>query len=247
MSHIATLDLIKRHLDAIDSAESIQDIDRAISEFMREYGLRYMCGISKGHDHKSPWCSPIYGVRPANYEDTYFSEKLYECDPICKKIESSTSPFLWVMDDWRSGGAPKTNKWIDLNCDIGILFGIAIPVHSDVSVTNMAVIPDRPEKYFTCESHRLLPFIQLFTMALASKINSINKATSAVNHISTKLSLREIECLSWASAGKTAWETSVILGISESTVIFHIENAKKKLSATNLPHAVLIASRANII
>lgn len=247
MSHIETLDIIKRHLDAIDSSESIQDIDRAISEFMRDYGLRYMCGISKGHSHNSPWRSPIYGIRPANYEDTYFSEKLYECDPVCKKIERSTSPFLWIMDDWRNSGVPKTKNWIDLNCDIGISFGIAVPVHSDVSVTNMSVIPDRPEKYFTCESRRLLPFIQLFAMALASKINAINKENIAVNSVSTKLSVREIECLSWASEGKTAWEISVILGISESTVIFHIENSKKKLSSTNLPHAVLIASRGNII
>ncbi|MGE4280236.1 MAG: helix-turn-helix transcriptional regulator [Magnetospirillum sp.] len=55
------------------------------------------------------------------------------------------------------------------------------------------------------------------------------------------LSKRETECLSWFANGKTAWETAQILDISESTVIFHIENAKKKLGATNVTHAVAIA------
>lgn len=42
------------------------------------------------------------------------------------------------------------------------------------------------------------------------------------------LSGRELECLSWSSAGKTAWEVGAILGLSEWTVVYHIEKAKRK-------------------
>ncbi len=42
------------------------------------------------------------------------------------------------------------------------------------------------------------------------------------------LSDRERECLSWSSAGKTAWEVGGILGLSEWTVVYHIEKAKRK-------------------
>jgi hypothetical protein len=39
-----------------------------------------------------------------------------------------------------------------------------------------------------------------------------------------KLTPREREVLAWASAGKSAWETSVLLGISEATAITHLDH-----------------------
>jgi LuxR family transcriptional regulator of spore coat protein len=44
------------------------------------------------------------------------------------------------------------------------------------------------------------------------------------------LTKRELQCLAWASKGKTSWETAIILGLSESTVNFHLRNASRKLN-----------------
>jgi DNA-binding CsgD family transcriptional regulator len=52
------------------------------------------------------------------------------------------------------------------------------------------------------------------------------------------LSARELDCLQWTAAGKTAWETSVILGISERTVRFHQNAARDKLGCTTTTQAV---------
>jgi len=43
------------------------------------------------------------------------------------------------------------------------------------------------------------------------------------------LTAREMECLRWVAAGKTDWDIGCILGISQATVHYHIENAKRKL------------------
>lgn len=61
------------------------------------------------------------------------------------------------------------------------------------------------------------------------------------------LSARELECLRWVSLGKTAWETSVIMGRSRRTVEFHLLNAVRKLSASNKIHAAVIAVRHQLI
>lgn len=53
-----------------------------------------------------------------------------------------------------------------------------------------------------------------------------------------KLSTREIECLNWASKGKTSYESAVIIGISENTVVFHLRNASVKLNTVNRTHSV---------
>jgi DNA-binding CsgD family transcriptional regulator len=50
---------------------------------------------------------------------------------------------------------------------------------------------------------------------------------------SFSLSPREREVLKWLRLGKTSWDISVILRISERTVNYHVGNIMKKLDVTN--------------
>ena len=61
------------------------------------------------------------------------------------------------------------------------------------------------------------------------------------------LSKREKEVLRWIAEGKTAWEISVILNISERTVSFHTSNILAKLNAVNKTHAVALAVSESIL
>jgi DNA-binding CsgD family transcriptional regulator len=53
-----------------------------------------------------------------------------------------------------------------------------------------------------------------------------------------KLTKRELECMKWASEGKTSWEISQILNISERTVNFHIANYIEKTGSINRQQAI---------
>jgi DNA-binding CsgD family transcriptional regulator len=61
------------------------------------------------------------------------------------------------------------------------------------------------------------------------------------------ISARELDCLKWTAAGKTAWEASVILGISERTVRFHLNMAREKLNCTTTTQAVAKAVANQLI
>ena len=61
------------------------------------------------------------------------------------------------------------------------------------------------------------------------------------------LSPREKEVLNWLQRGKSSWEISVILDISERTVNYHVTNLMRKLDATNRPQVVAIAIRLGLI
>jgi butyryl-CoA dehydrogenase len=61
------------------------------------------------------------------------------------------------------------------------------------------------------------------------------------------ISPREKEVLDWLKQGKSSWDISVILGISERTVYFHVSNLMKKLGASNRPQAVAIATRLGLV
>ena len=52
------------------------------------------------------------------------------------------------------------------------------------------------------------------------------------------LTPRERDCLAWVAEGKSDWEISVILGVSQATAGFHVDNARRKLGAVNRAQAI---------
>jgi DNA-binding CsgD family transcriptional regulator len=61
------------------------------------------------------------------------------------------------------------------------------------------------------------------------------------------VSARELDCLKWTAAGKTALEASIILGISERTVRFHLNAAREKLGCVTTTQAVAKAIAHQLI
>lgn len=62
-----------------------------------------------------------------------------------------------------------------------------------------------------------------------------------------KLSVRETQILAFVAAGKTTKEISASLGISESTVNWHIANVLTKLEASSRAEAVAAAFREGLL
>ncbi len=61
------------------------------------------------------------------------------------------------------------------------------------------------------------------------------------------LSKREKEVLTWSKRGKSSWEISAILNISERTVNFHVNNIMQKLNAVSRTQAVAVAIERGLI
>ena len=76
--------------------------------------------------------------------------------------------------------------------------------------------------------------------------NIFNKMQSTSNARSVSLTAREKEVLNWLKQGKSSWEMSVILHISERTVNYHVYNIMQKLGAINRPQAVAIATHLGL-
>ena len=61
------------------------------------------------------------------------------------------------------------------------------------------------------------------------------------------ISAKELDCLKWTAAGKTAVEATIILGISERTVRFHLNAAREKLDCVTTTQAVAKAIAHHLI
>lgn len=58
---------------------------------------------------------------------------------------------------------------------------------------------------------------------------------------------RETQVLGWIAVGKSDWAIGRILRISDKTVNFHVENAKRKFGVATRLQAVIAAMRQGVI
>lgn len=82
---------------------------------------------------------------------------------------------------------------------------------------------------------------------IANIKNALESHTSGNGNNGSTLSLREKEVLKWLKMGKSSWDISIILDISERTVNFHITNIMNKLDAMTRTQAVAISIERGLI
>lgn len=82
--------------------------------------------------------------------------------------------------------------------------------------------------------------IRFFIVLLDFEMEEIRKKSHG------SLSPRESEVLGWLKLGKTSWDISRILGISERTVNYHVKNIIQKLDVANRSHAVYQATNEDL-
>jgi len=87
--------------------------------------------------------------------------------------------------------------------------------------------------------------VQLAGLMLTERL--ITFAAPAEERDDVRLTARERDSLLWVAEGKSDWEISVILGVSETTVRFHVDNARRKLSAVNRAQAVARLAAARLL
>ena len=84
-------------------------------------------------------------------------------------------------------------------------------------------------------SHDEARTIQLAGLLLTEHLLGFGVAAAPA---APRLTPRERDALAFVAEGKTDWEIATILGVSESTARFHVDNARRKLGAVNRSHAV---------
>ena len=75
----------------------------------------------------------------------------------------------------------------------------------------------------------------------SSRANQTNQA------VGTELTQRERQCLAWGVQGKTVADIAVLVEIAPRTVVFHLENARRKLGAASIAHCVAEAVRRGLL
>ncbi len=179
---------------------------------------------------------------------SHYKEQGYMAhDPTVAHCAEYNVPLVWSAIDNRSLHQPEAHKMMADASDFGLRNGLSIPTHGSRGESSMlSFTTAEPDSRSDGQILHFLPFLQALTPFVheaAQRVIEIKEITPA----KPKLTPREKECLLWAAEGKTSWETSQILTISERTVVFHLQNSAAKLGVSGKQHAVARAISMGLI
>ena len=134
-----------------------------------------------------------------------------------------------------------------VQADYGYQTGIALAIHLPYG-KHLFIGLDRTKALPNDEVQltKLLADLQLFAVHAQEAASRVLLPSEVAVELPS-LTLREMEALRWTLEGKTAWEVSVILGISERTATAHLNNATHKLGCINKYVAAFKALKIGLI
>jgi LuxR family transcriptional regulator, quorum-sensing system regulator BjaR1 len=167
---------------------------------------------------------------PAEWFELYTRENFSAFDPVPRYGASTVQPFEWSEARYDKDEDPAAHLVMSRAAEFRLRDGYCIPMHYD---DGGAVIS------LATEHMHLDPFarnaLQLIGVYAHNRIRALARPRQERRDL---LTAREREILRWVAGGKTSWEISVILKISERTVKFHLVEASRKLNAVNRTSAV---------
>lgn len=167
----------------------------------------------------------------------YCAENYVHLDPCAARLRSSTEPFLWSEAcDHRL--EPHEARVMGEAREFGLEFGLCVPVYGAHSEKACVSFTTRRQD-FSVRERAALHMIAISAHQAMERLRP--------SSVRPRLTMREIECLRWASLGKTSWETGQILNIQKKTVDEYLESAALKMNCANRSHAVAQAVRYGVI
>lgn len=180
---------------------------------------------------------------PTDWQAHYFQQQYQEIDPVVTLTPLLAKPFSWQQ--LLAGGQlnAKQRQLFAEAAASGLRHGLSVPLHGPWG--RVAVVSFASPHGDGLSAADLRHFY-----LLAHQFHAVMEdlgATAIPPEATAVLSTRERDCLSWTAQGKSSWDISVILGISQNTVNFHLKNALRKLRANSRMVAALKAVRLGLI
>jgi len=228
----------QEHLAAVRSeAELLAVLARATSALGFDYcalGMRLPLPLS------NPQTIMLGNYAPA-WRERYASAQYLAVDPTVAHALVSTRPVVWSDEVFMKAPA----LWDDVRSH-GLHVGWAQPVHDIRGIATLLTLARSHEGVSPREMNDKASHLAWLAQAAHETLAGM-RASAPDSAASISLTGREVDVLRWAGDGKKAAETADILGITERTVLFHVDNALRKLGAANKTAGVLKAAMLRLI
>lgn len=232
-------------LDFIDRVDSISSVDATWQAFL-SFALPY--GFTSGGLADIP--GPGERIEdttlclswPEPWKDRYFSLNYVADDPAQLHMARSIDPYTWAEMLKLPYYTRRQRLIVHEASEFSLNFGLIVPIlglRTGPALVTIAGDKIELSRRDRAELHMAALYAHAHIRALSgTKLKTQNPKP---------LAPRERECLQWVAAGKSDWEISEILSISEKTANTHVERAKQKFGVVTRKQAVVLALRSGQI
>lgn len=246
------MEKLQNFIERLQRAQSSEQQRDVLTRFIGDAGFRYFT-------YHVVTLSGVRGMQPlfaTNYPDEwvrhYEARNYIRHDPLVLEGPRRQLPFRWGDVAQPKDLDPTQRRIFTEAADFRIANGLTVPIHGrDGEYAALNLIPDGApgEQVRTLEQQfHLGHLVAFYWHSLAgSRLLEQQGRIATEDDAAHGLTGREAEVLTWVARGKSTWDIAQILGLSERTVVFHIENAKKKLDATTRTHLVVKAVMDGLI
>lgn len=221
-----------------DDQSSLNDIRHLLSRWSTERGFsKFMFRLVLTSDGERRSIALIHNY-PSSWKSYYRDNLLYRIDPVVRHCQENSDVIFWT-DIERPPDVDKAEytKFLRQARFAGIQHGISFPMHGPFGEWGMLNLNcSTPLAPNTEGANDIVIEGKSFCAQVQATVRRLFKRHSQPPKYG-KLTTRQKECLLWSIEGKTAWETSQILGISERTVVYHIQNSFDTLNVLNRAQA----------
>lgn len=224
-------------------ARNAAELDKTMADYMSRFEIETFVLCRATDRFKRPSAARIAGSSNVGWRAHYDERNFVKADDLLSAGLVSSAPTTWMTFREEQEQQGRTAEIYDEAREFGLHDGFYLPIHqSDGSVLGVSMMArqEMPKSRTTLAAlHMLAVYYHLAAerLGLVSKLAPLDSSVPA----KAPLTRRQLECLKWIRQGKTSWEISQILGISEHTVHEHLEQARTRLGVRTTTQAVLEA------
>lgn len=215
--------------DLLQLKSRVQDALRLLSA--SDFMIRLEAQRSTGS------AAPVIGTLPEAALQMLANRDMMATDPIHQQLAAASLPLPWWSDEL----APC--MLYQLLGQYGVRQGISM-IHRGASAVSRIDFYSQSRHSFADTCNQQATFV-LLGIHLHQRAEALQQQPKGA--ITVQLSRREKECIRWSAAGKTSAEIGLILGISERTTYFHLNNVAAKLNVYSTRHAISRAAELGLL
>ncbi|WP_410469781.1 autoinducer binding domain-containing protein [Bradyrhizobium sp. 33ap4] len=205
--------------------------------------LNLSCFAYLALPHRPGTPPTLISTYPSSWTTLYLQRKYETIDPVVRRAICQTEPFRWGLGYEPRRQSDTERELFEQAAAFGIRCGLTFPIHdNEGALAALSFAADERRTNFErsiIEHDQHLRLIAMFFHAYARRLSAADRVVGGA-----VLSPREFECLEWSSRGKSASEIGIILGISQRTAGFHLDNARAKLGVRSLRQAVALLAES---
>ena len=232
----STQDLLQG-LHLADDANAVLD---KMQVLLKPLGVEFLClnFLPRAGEHFQHAILASHIPRP--WLDLYLRMNYATVDPAIRHCRYVVEPFEYLSAPYHAEKERRASEVVQRASDFGLTQGLLVPIPGRAgNIGNVWM-----GCFAMSEVRTHLAFAHLIGLY---GFQRLQKLYGPKTQSTPKLSVRELDVLTWAAAGRSSWETGERLNISSRTVEWHLCRAVEKLGAKNRTQAVAIALRDGLI